>query len=220
MGYLSNRWTFWFLVIYGGIVYMCLLLLLPETLRILVGNGSGYANPTPLQWIKHRRLDIPKNTTSTIQRKKPNPLRPFIYLLQPDIAVMLVFYGIIYANMYALMVTIPNQFGVVYGLNELQMGLCYLPLGVGCVIGAYTNGYLMDRNFRVEAKNYGCEPKVGRLPIDFPVFRCRLRTTWINIIFIDIIAIVYGWLLQQHVHLAAPLILQFVCKSFCSYHFG
>ena len=181
-----------------------------------MGNGSGYANPTPLQWIKRRRLGITtdNSTTSTIQRKQPNPLRPFIYLLQPDIAVMLVFYGIIYANMYALMVTIPNQFGIVYGLNELQMGLCYLPLGVGCVIGAYTNGYLMDRSFRVEARNYGCEPKVGRLPIDFPVFRCRLRTTWINIIFIDIIGIVYGWLLQQRVHLAAPLILQFVCKFF------
>ncbi|KAI7881315.1 MFS general substrate transporter [Lichtheimia hyalospora FSU 10163] len=208
----SWRWTFWFLVIYGGVVYICLLFLLPETLRILVGNGSGYANPTPLQWIKRRRLGITtdNSTASTIQRKQPNPLRPFIYLLQPDIAVMLIFYGIIYANMYALMVTIPNQFGIVYGLNELQMGLCYLPLGVGCVIGAYTNGYLMDRSFKVEARNYGCEPKVGRLPIDFPVFRCRLRTTWINIIFIDIIAIVYGWLLQQRVHLAAPLILQFV----------
>lgn len=195
---------------------MCLLFLLPETLRILVGNGSGYANPTPLQWIRRRRLGITeKTTTISTQRKRPNPLRPFIYLLQPDIAVMLVFYGIIYANMYALMVTIPNQFGVVYGLNELQMGLCYLPLGAGCVLGAAFNGYLMDRHFRVESRNYGCEPKMGRLPIDFPVFRCRLRTTWINIIFIDIIAIVYGWLLQQHVHLAAPLVLQFVCKFPC-----
>lgn len=42
-------------------VLMAQIFLLPETLRLLVGNGSGYANPTPYQFWKHYM----RNTSSS-----------------------------------------------------------------------------------------------------------------------------------------------------------
>ncbi|CAO3701068.1 unnamed protein product [Rhizopus stolonifer] len=51
---LGWRWIFWVLSILSIILWAALTLFLPETLRSLVGDGSGYANPTPLQYWKKR----------------------------------------------------------------------------------------------------------------------------------------------------------------------
>ncbi|RCH84348.1 hypothetical protein CU098_007592, partial [Rhizopus stolonifer] len=51
---LGWRWIFWVLSILSIILWAALTLFLPETLRSLVGDGSGYANPTLLQYWKKR----------------------------------------------------------------------------------------------------------------------------------------------------------------------
>ncbi|KAI7904427.1 major facilitator superfamily domain-containing protein [Cokeromyces recurvatus] len=58
-GLVSNelgwRWIFWILTILVIPIWLIQIFFLPETLRSLVGNGSGYANPTPIQFFKKRR---------------------------------------------------------------------------------------------------------------------------------------------------------------------
>lgn len=44
---------------------------LPETLRKLVGNGSGYANPTPLQYWRHRKR-VQKDAEKNVLEDKSN----------------------------------------------------------------------------------------------------------------------------------------------------
>ncbi|KAJ8652386.1 hypothetical protein O0I10_011966 [Lichtheimia ornata] len=216
---LDWRWTFWIMTFYTGILFLAILLFLPETLRILVGNGSGYANPTPLQWLQHHRRmrDLPNPSIEAKpnmdHRNRPNLLAPLLYFLQPELAMILFYYGIIAGVMYAIMVSIPNLYASIYGLNELQVGLCYIPLGVGCVVGAFSNGHLMDKRFKATAKKYGLEPPNNKqarfaLPGDFPLFQCRLKTLWIYAVVESIVTLTYGWVLQQHVHIAVPLILQ------------
>lgn len=51
------RWIFWFLSVISCPLWMLQLFFLPETLRKLVGNGSGYANPTPMQYWKRKRME-------------------------------------------------------------------------------------------------------------------------------------------------------------------
>lgn len=208
---------------YSGILFLAILLFLPETLRILVGNGSGYANPTPFQWFQHhRRSKHLSNASIEVRpnmdhRSRPNLLAPLLYFLQPELAMILFYYGVIAGVMYAIMVSIPNLYASIYGLNELQVGLCYIPLGVGCVLGAFSNGHLMDKRFKATAKKYGLEPPNNKqarfaLPGDFPLFQCRLKTLWIYAVVESIVTLTYGWVLQQQVHIAVPLILQFLCK--------
>ncbi|CDS12714.1 hypothetical protein LRAMOSA04899 [Lichtheimia ramosa] len=138
---LNWRWTFWIMAIYAGILFIAILLFLPETLRILVGNGSGYAYPTPLQWIQHRRhmkhvSNVPTTTKhNSDHRNRPNLLAPLLYFLQPDLALLLFYYGVIAGVMYAIMVSIPSLYASIYDLSDLQVGLCYIPLGVGCIVG-------------------------------------------------------------------------------------
>ncbi|CEJ00688.1 hypothetical protein RMCBS344292_14738 [Rhizopus microsporus] len=47
---LGWRWIFWILAIMSILLWIVLVIFLPETLRSLVGDGSGYANPTLLQY--------------------------------------------------------------------------------------------------------------------------------------------------------------------------
>ncbi|KAG2174712.1 hypothetical protein INT43_005770 [Umbelopsis isabellina] len=91
---LGWRWIFWLLLILAGLIFIMVLFFLPESLRSLVGDGSGYANPTPQQWWKRRVLK--KRTTENLKSHSkersrflqlPNVFRTFLYLLQPDVAL-------------------------------------------------------------------------------------------------------------------------------------
>ncbi|KAI8093062.1 major facilitator superfamily domain-containing protein [Halteromyces radiatus] len=53
--YLGWRCIFWSLSISCMLHWLLLVFFLPETLRTRVGDGSGYANPTPVQWWRYRR---------------------------------------------------------------------------------------------------------------------------------------------------------------------
>ncbi|KAI9246064.1 major facilitator superfamily domain-containing protein [Phascolomyces articulosus] len=217
---LTWRWVFWILLIMGAVGLILVFFFVPETLRSLVGNGSGYANPTPSQWIK-RRIANKKTgpqpsapTTSKGPRKFPNFLEPFIFLRYPDVIIGMAINGCFTAVMYCFMTTTPTYFSSIYGLNELQVGLCYLPFGVGCFVGSSVSGRLLNKDFRTIALKQGITPdeikKSGKLALDFPIYRARLRSCWISMILGELVTIVYGWTLCAETHLAVPIILQFL----------
>ncbi|KAI8148733.1 major facilitator superfamily domain-containing protein [Fennellomyces sp. T-0311] len=218
---LTWRWIFWLLLIIGGVLFVAVLLFLPETLRSLVGNGSGYANPTPIQWLK-RKLDKSNQELSTVDRSRkllkfPNPVRPMLYLLQPDVFVALLFNALHYAVYYCYLTSTPSLFASLYQLNELQVGLCFLVPGLGCVIGSLCEGRILDHDFRVIMRKGGIsdsQKNSGKLALDFPIFKARLRTAWIHAMLIQVVTIIYGWCLYIDVHLAVPLVLQFIV-GFC-----
>lgn len=98
--YLSWRWIFWILFMIGSLSFIVVGLFLPETLRSLVGNGSGYANPTPFQWWNayHHNKNQPHEdvddcstiahptTTPTTTKSRflqaPKVAQPFLYLFE------------------------------------------------------------------------------------------------------------------------------------------
>ncbi|KAJ2956524.1 hypothetical protein NQZ79_g7643 [Umbelopsis isabellina] len=216
---LGWRWIFWLLLILAGAIFFMVLFFLPETLRSLVGDGSGYANPTPQQWWKRRVLK--KGTTenlksNTKERSRwlqvPNVLQPFMYLFQPDVALCLLTMGVPYAVFYCVMSSITNLFSGIYNLNELQVGLCYIAIATGAGIGSFTQGRILDRDFKIVANQHGFDSSKlsrGALPIDFPIFKARFRSVWIPILFFDALVMVYGFMLWKEVPLAGPLVIHF-----------
>lgn len=232
----SWRWIFWLLLIISGVMVTIIFFFLPETLRSLVGNGSGYANPTPIQWLQrrlkshdcrqscdtaHNPVQLPPKlakvaTQSSIARMKkvPNPLRPLTFLLQPDVAAALTYNALHYAVYYCYLTSLPSLFSQLYGLNQLQQGLCFIVQGVGCITGSLVEGRLLDRDFRIIARRAGQNVSRSRLPLDFPIFKARLRTAWIHSVLFQLVTIAYGWCLYAHAHMAVPLVLQFISKYY------
>ena len=227
------RWIFWILLIIGSVGLITVLFFLPETLRSLVGNGSRQANPTPSQWIKQKYLSRqsadPKtqfptpslsenNSTARSKsrfKKFPGFIESFMVLRYPDVILIMIINGCFMAMLFTFMTTTPTYFSEIYNLNTLQVGLCYIPYGAGSVVGSFTTGrFVVDRDFRIIARKYGMDPeqvrKTGKLTLDFPIYRARLRTVWIQMTICQIVIISYGWTLYAQAHLAVPLVLQFI----------
>ena len=100
---LGWRSIFWFLTIFGGVFTVALLLLLPETLRSIVGNGS--VKPTNLWHIRFVELCARRkkvvgdedaesqianlNQSTLAPKKRTNILESFKIILQKDVALIL-----------------------------------------------------------------------------------------------------------------------------------
>ena len=96
---------------------------MPETLRVIVGNGSMSAPPwnRPLLPIIGRG----RKNTELDTRPPPRPLRNPLHLFtHPDVLVLLIFNAIIYSVFYAVSTTIAADFGTAYPfLNETEIGV-------------------------------------------------------------------------------------------------
>ena len=61
----------------------------------------------------------------------PNPLSSVHILADKENASLLFYNAILFAVFYDITATIPSLFAEIYGFNDLQIGLCYIPFGIG-----------------------------------------------------------------------------------------
>jgi hypothetical protein len=187
-------------------MWLLLFFFLSETLRSLVGNGSGYANPTPSEWMKRRATPKEERVKSAAMSRflvLPNPFVPFMYVLQKDVFCLLMYNSLQYFGFYAVLVSMSSLFASIYGLNDLQIGLCYIANGFGCVCGSLSTGRLLNWEFQRTVKRLNVDPKSAR--------RGRLDPRIWGLVY-NVFLIVYGWALQYKAPLPVVLIFQAVCK--------
>ncbi|KAG9233800.1 putative MFS transporter [Amylocarpus encephaloides] len=212
------RWVFWFLSIAGGTFLLVIALLLPETCRNIVGNGSidsGKWNKPMLPYlypkveVLEREWNEPEPLSVRFFRVMPNPMRSFRLILEKDTSMVLLLAGIFYMMYYIVQASLPPLFIEYYGLDETQIGLCYLALSFGVIFGGFMNARVMDWNYRMTAKALGVE--VDKVRGDdlgkFPIERARARLAEVFMLLRFCFVLGYGWSLRQHI--AIPLIIQF-----------
>ncbi|CAN9391776.1 unnamed protein product [Alternaria alternata] len=210
------RWVFWLLVIVGAAFLVILSLVFPETGRNVVGNGS-VATPIwnrPLfQSRRQQELAVPAGERSWRKRNLiPNPFKALLVCFHRDTAAVLSISAVYYAAYYCIQASIPVIFTEVYGLDELQVGLCYISIGTGVILGGYINGRLMDFNYRVTAKanNITVDKVVGDDLLTFPIERARSRMSWLLIPISTAVIVGYGWVLRKWIHISVPLVFLFL----------
>lgn len=106
---------------------------------------------------------------------------------------------------------VPDLFFQAYGYNELQVGLCYIALGMGSLTSTLTMGHVVDWNFRRTAKRLGMvitKRKQQDLR-DFPIERVRLQVVVPGHIIGLLAIILFGWTIKFRTHLAGPEIALF-----------
>ncbi|CEN60919.1 hypothetical protein ASPCAL07590 [Aspergillus calidoustus] len=212
--YLDWHWLFWFLLILSGIFFVLLLLFLPETCRQVVGDGS--IPPPPLNAsvsdcfrnrCRRKRGEDAGNRTFRF----PSPLPTLKVVTDLETGAILLVTGLMYAGFYAIMTGATASFHNVYGLNNIETALMYLPLGIGGIVSAFTTGRLVDFNYRRHAKRAGM-PVVRSKAQDlsnFNIEKARLEIALPAYYLSAVCMIVYGWLMGRRVHLAAPAVLLF-----------
>ena len=193
--------------------------------RTAVGNGSippqGW-NMSLINYLALRRArkanpsnglsrTLSRNSVQRPRRKPFNPLASVQLLADLETATLLLYNAFLFAGFYDVTASLPSLYAEIYGINTLQIGLCYLPFGVGCCCAALSNGQLLDRNFRRWARMLNIEIKKGRQMDlrDFPIEKVRLQIALPMLYVSCAILLIYGWILEINGPLAAPLVLLF-----------
>jgi MFS family permease len=201
-----------------------MVLFFPETCRPLVGDGSILPHPayrTLPQILKTRRAQSiePTSTSSTTPAKPqpklrltpPNVLGSLQLLFQRELGLLLFYTGLLFAGFYAIGTAIPSQMSRLYGYNEVQVGLVYLPMAGGSIVAAFVVGPAINRNYRRHARKLGLEvDKSRQMDLrNFPIERARLEIAIPLIILSTIGMLAWGWALQSGTSIAVPIILLF-----------
>jgi MFS family permease len=99
-----------------------------------------------------------------------------------------------------------------YNLDDVHVGLCYLPFAAGAVIAALIVGKLLNWNYARVARSIGVslDCKKDNDPRHFPIERARLDLMWPWIVLNVAIVIAWGWVVSSGVSLPAPLVMLFL----------
>ncbi|KAF2489379.1 MFS general substrate transporter [Lophium mytilinum] len=230
--FLGWRSIFWFLVIMSAVYMIPFFICFPETARNVVGNGSippqGW-NMSLLNWMEARKAKkAAGQLTQTVSRDEsraaqaelaskrklrfPNPLGTLHVMLEKDVGLLLLFNSLVYTAFYDVIASAPYLFEQIYGFNDLQIGLCFIPFGVGALCAPLTCGRLMDWNYRRLAKKAGItiDRKRGDDLKKIPIERARIQVA-IPLVYLGNAALLcYGWVVQVETSLAVPLVLHFI----------
>ncbi|KAK9321065.1 major facilitator superfamily domain-containing protein [Lipomyces orientalis] len=210
----SWKAIFWFLAIYSGAFLIILIYFLPETLPLLVSNRSLRPNSllaTILSSIRDRRLRVNcKMATEVVAASSSNNrsdldlLSPLRILFGMEVTFAIVFLSIYYTVWQMTITAMSTLFNRTYGLSEMQIGLVFIANGVGCIIGTLTTGKLLDIDYRRNKDRYTGSPEF------FPLESARLRTVWLWSGLQCASTLVFGWTVDQEVHIALPIICTFI----------
>jgi MFS family permease len=231
-GSLGWRAIFWFLAIYSGVFLLLLLLLLPETLRSIVANGSRTpSNPLaryPLsvyQMITKIKWDSAAAQPQLTARKSIDVTGPFRILISKHAAPIIVFLAIYYAVWQMSITAMSTLFEDRYGLGEIQIGLTFIANGAGSMIGTLVTGKILDMDYRRvkaihESQSTPTHLEAGNdisrsttNPEDhFPIEKARLRLVPVFSLLQCMSITLFGWTVQypDHVHIAVPIVSTFI----------
>lgn len=142
-----------------------ILIFFRETNRSIVGDGSI----PPQRW--NRSLfqliwkdDLVPDRESL--KKKVTGVNPFAslrVLANMENFIVCVYGGLLFAGFSSVTSVFASQLQARYNYNEVQVGLCYLPIGVGSFLSRWTTAKLIDWNFKREAEKQGKFLQIFRL---------------------------------------------------------
>ncbi|KAK1994870.1 major facilitator superfamily transporter [Colletotrichum falcatum] len=224
-GSLGWRSIFWFLAVYCGAFLAFLILLLPETLRSVVGNGSRvppsriaryplclYQRSTKVKWAAENMSSEPQPT------KKVDVAGPFRILVSKGAAPIVVFLAVYYAVWQMSITAMSSLFKSQYGLSDTHIGLTFIANGAGSIIGTLVTGRILDIDYRRAKAKYEADDDSRNTVLtsvafrDFPIEKARLRLVPIFSLLQCVSVVVFGWTINfsRHVHIAVPIASTFV----------
>ncbi|KAJ3332798.1 hypothetical protein HDU76_013044 [Blyttiomyces sp. JEL0837] len=254
---------FMFLVAFGSLATLAIILYLPETMRSIAGNGSiplegfhyqplaellsfkrherdyyklpyqrrGSASSTSSNILHQPFLDTTSaalaSATTTTSTTPKLTLRtffePLLFLLEKDVACTLFFGAFVYTVWSMVTSSTAFLFAEIYGLNTIQIGLCFLPNGLGCVIGSTQAGNRMNADFAMTETKYRYQNEIPStksmskrdLPPDFPLEHARLSQVWDHLPIFIFALVTFGFSMDANG--TVPLLLTLIAQYFLGY---
>ncbi|KAJ5371609.1 hypothetical protein N7517_003615 [Penicillium concentricum] len=204
----------------AGTFFMPLLFFFPETCRGIVGNGStpvvGW-NRTIWSYLRTTAaVTIPASSVPRSRVKVPSPCSTLCMLSHRPVGLVLLANGIVFGSYYAVTSGIPALFHEIYHLDDLGIGLCFIPAGLGSLFSATANGVLVDWIYRRTGRNAGQTVHKNQKQdiIEFPIEQARLQIGLPMTILAAVSIVAYGVLMPFKPPLLVALIVVFII-CFC-----
>lgn len=143
----------------------------------------------------------------------PNILQSLTLLFRSkQLAILLSYSAIVFSGFYAIGTAMPNQLSTLYGLNDIEIGLMYLPMAGGSIVTAFVIGKVITWNFHRHARRLGMVIDRSRQTdlTAFPIERARLEVGLPLLALTSAVVISWGWAMQSKTSLAAPCVLLFL----------
>jgi MFS family permease len=210
---------FWFLFGLGAINLVLIVLLLPETLRSIAGNGTilliSYYKPLIYKFSPPADELIDRDPSTKKKISIAIIFVPLKLLLEKDV-FMFILYGAWQYTVWSMVTSSTSSlFQNRFHLTDLQVGLIFLPNGAGSVLGSILTGKIMVRDFTIMERRYRTAHNIPdnvvlnkKELIDFPFEKARLRNIWWMVLLFITTTSLYGFSIRLNI-LAIPLILQF-----------
>lgn len=207
--WLGWRAIFWFLAISSLSTLLLVYIFLPETTRSLVGNGSTH----PEHWYSiapillvlpsfrdriHDRDENFENTT-LVKQPKVDILSPYRILKSPAVILTLVPCALYYALWLIMLTTLSTSLSKTYHYLTFQIGISYLPSGLGGLLGTIISGRLLDWCYNHYYNK-----------INNNILNTRLYNTYLPSFLSIIGSILFGWGIEKHLHVSVALVGSFM----------
>ncbi|KAK2002762.1 major facilitator superfamily transporter [Colletotrichum falcatum] len=226
------RSVFIFLLIVSSLILAAIVLFLPETMRTIAGNGSlrltGIYKPLYLYVLKEPKYMQDADGPLVLQSITVYTfLRPFRLFKEKDLVINLVWGGVIYAIWNMVTASTTPLFKASFDLNELLLGVAFIPNGFGTIAGSIVAGKTLSRDYKTvetrykETHNipYDEELSPVNVPPDFPLEQARLqRLPWMVFLFVASLAgygfsLAYPAMTARRGWIALPLTMQFLIAA-------
>ncbi|CAH2350439.1 MFS antiporter Qdrp1 [[Candida] railenensis] len=206
------RAIFIFLAIGSAVTFIIAALLLPETNRSFVGNGS--IKPKRF-YHKSLFLYMPflqdrfDNDLSTLKPKQTlDILSPLRILSNPKVLVTLLACGLPFASWTMALTSISTILEAKYNYSVIHVGYIYVPQGVALLVSSFSTGQFLNWYYKRSLQKY--EDKHAGVPEEdrppFNIYRARLDLMFPASMLMASGLIIFGWCLQFRQNISSIII--------------
>jgi multidrug resistance protein len=189
------RWVFWLLLILSGTLALAMLVFARESYApVLLQRKVDRLRKETGNGLLRSKLDAGLSPRDYFSRNIIRPSR--LLLFSPICTIFAVYIAVVYGYLYLMFTSITEVFEENYGFSTGTVGLVFLGLGFGSLVGLVFLSVTSDRFIKAQAAKAGGEMK--------PEY--RLAVLPVGSIFLPIGFFIYGWTAQYHVHWIVPII--------------
>lgn len=189
------RWVFWIIAIFAGFFALCLYFFGRETYHpTLLARKTKRLQKEIGNMDLRSKLDSGLAPREIFLRSIVRPIKMLIF--SPIVLLMSVYVSINYGIMYLFFTTMTFVFEGTYHFSSGSVGLAYLGMGVGLILGMAYVGKASDVYIRKALANGSAKPENRlELPLTIP-----------GAILLPCGVFIYGWTTQKGVHWIVPII--------------
>lgn len=189
------RWVEGLLAAFSGMLWLCIIFLLPETYAPVLLRRRAEKMSTLTGKVYRSQLDIDRGPAPLGKTLKTALSRPWILLFcEPIVLLFSIYMAIIYGTLYMLFAAYPIVFQEVRGWSEGIGGLAFLGILVGMVMAVI---YTFPENFRYAKK---CSQTTDRLAPEL-----RLPPSMVGGIALPIGLFWFAWTNSPDIHWMASV---------------